>query len=93
MVLFLFNIVVDVGFSQTDATVVEAVGNVSLIVSVAGQLDSEVSVSVQVISQDGTAIGELQLAGQYSFVGVLQTILSFFLQLGVTTLQSAAPSL
>ena len=48
----------DVGFTQTDATVMEAVGNASLILSVVGQLDTDVSVSVQVMSQDGTAIGE-----------------------------------
>ena len=48
----------DVSFSQSDATVMEAVGNASLILSVAGQLDTDVSVSVQVMSQGGTAIGE-----------------------------------
>ena len=48
----------DVSFSQTNATVVEASGNVSLILSVTGQLDTDLSVSVQVMSQDGTAIGE-----------------------------------
>ena len=48
----------DVSFSQSDATVMEAVGNVNLILSVAGRLDTDVSVSVQVMSQDGTAIGE-----------------------------------
>ena len=46
------------GFTQTDATVMEAVGNASLVLSVVGQLDTNVSVSVQVVSQDGTAIGE-----------------------------------
>ena len=46
------------GFTQTDATVMEAVGNASLILSVVGQLGTDVSVSVQVVSQDGTAIGE-----------------------------------
>ena len=48
----------DVSFSQTDATVMEAGGNVNLILSIAGQLDTDLSVSVQVVSQDGTAIGE-----------------------------------
>ena len=48
----------DVSFSQTDATVMEAGGSASLIVSVTGQLDTDLSVSVQVTSQDGTAIGE-----------------------------------
>ena len=56
--LFLFHTAVDVSFSQTDATVMEADGNVSLIVSVTGKLDTDLSVSVQVMSQDGTAIGE-----------------------------------
>ena len=48
----------DVNFSQTDATVMEAAGSASLILSVTGQLDTDLSVSVQVMSQDGTAIGE-----------------------------------
>ena len=48
----------DVSFSQSDATVMEAVGNASLTLSVVGQLDTDLSVSVQVMSQDGTAIGE-----------------------------------
>ena len=48
----------DVSFSQTDATVMEADGSASLILSVTGQLDTGLSVSVQVMSQDGTAIGE-----------------------------------
>ena len=48
----------DVSFSQSDATVVEAVGNVNLILSVVGQLDTDLSVSVQVMSQNGIAIGE-----------------------------------
>ena len=47
-----------VSFSQTNVIVREAVGNVSLILSVAGQLDTDLSVSVQVMSQDGTAIGK-----------------------------------
>ena len=58
LVFFPFHTAVDVSFSQTDATVVEAGGNVSLILSVTGQLDTDLSVSVQVMSQDGTAIGE-----------------------------------
>ena len=48
----------DVSFAQTNVIVREAVGNVSLILSVTGQLDTDLSVSVQVMSQDGTAIGE-----------------------------------
>ena len=48
----------DVSFSQTDATVMEAGGSASLTLSVTGQLDTGLSVSVQVTSQDGTAIGE-----------------------------------
>ena len=56
--IFPFNTAVDVSFSQTNATMVEASGNVSLILSVTGQLDTDLSVSVQVMSQDGTAIGE-----------------------------------
>ena len=48
----------DVSFSQTNAIVVEAGGSASLILSVTGQLDTGLSVSVQVMSQDGTAIGE-----------------------------------
>ena len=48
----------NVGFTQTDATVMEAGGNVNLILSVVGQLDTDLSVSVQVMSQNGTAIGE-----------------------------------
>ena len=52
----------DVSFSQTNVVVVEAAGSASLILSVMGQLDTGLSVSVQVMSQDGTAIGELQLA-------------------------------
>ena len=58
LIIFPFNTAVDVSFSQTNATVVEASGNVSLILSVTGQLDTDLSVSVQVMSQDGTAIGE-----------------------------------
>ena len=48
----------DVSFSQSDATVMEAVGNASLTLSVVGQLDTDLSVSVQVMSQNGIAIGE-----------------------------------
>ena len=48
----------DVSFSQTDATVMEAAGSANLTLSVTGQLDTDLSVSVQVMSQDGTAIGE-----------------------------------
>ena len=62
LVIFPFNTAVDVNFSQTNVVVVEAGGNASLILSVTGQLDTDLSVSVQVMSQDGTAIGELQLA-------------------------------
>ena len=47
-----------VSFSQTDATVMEAIGNASLTLSVVGQLDTDLSVSVQVMSQNGIAIGE-----------------------------------
>ena len=47
-----------VSFSQTDATVIEAIGNASLTLSVVGQLDTDLSVSVQVMSQNGIAIGE-----------------------------------
>ena len=50
----------NVGFTQTDATVMEAGGNVNLILSVAGQLDTDFSVSVQVMSQNGTAVGEFE---------------------------------
>ena len=48
----------DVSFSQTNVIVVEAVGNASLTLSVVGQLDTDLSVSVQVMSQNGIAIGE-----------------------------------
>ena len=48
----------DVSFSQTDATVMEGAGSASLILSVTGQLDTDLSVSVQVMSQDGTAVVE-----------------------------------
>ena len=48
----------DVSFSQTNVVVVEAGGSASLIVSVTGQLDTGLSASMQVMSQDGTAIGE-----------------------------------
>ena len=61
-ILFPFHTAVDVSFSQTNVVAVEAGGSASLILSVTGQLDTGLSVSVQVMSQDGTAIGELQLA-------------------------------
>jgi len=62
MAYSLFLTAVDVSFSETAVTVVEGDGRITLRLSVTGQLDSSVSVDLQVWSQDGTATGESELS-------------------------------
>ena len=51
----------DVSFSETNVTVMEGNGSVTLQLSLMGELDSGISVSVQVRSRDGTATGESEV--------------------------------